>query len=129
MHYWVTAVYTPKVIRKVKVKSTWCLTTVYWIGVIVSIVLPLVLGYYSSILVPAYWYDKTSPYTAVLIKLSTLSSEAVAVWTNVIGMVMIASVIKIYRFMRTLPRYQRIDVSSLLTHSGAFGLYMLCQFV
>jgi len=101
------------------------MTTVYWAGIAVCAILSLILGYFTVKRV--YLLYTGAAVSEFLELMASVSVIAQAVLMNLIGLVMIASVIKISRFMSTLPRHQRIDVSSLLTHSGAFGLFMLSQ--
>jgi hypothetical protein len=57
--------------------------------------------------------------------MASASDTVMQAFLIVIGVVAITSVILINRFMKTVPKNQRISIRALLVHAGAFGLFLV----
>jgi hypothetical protein len=122
IHYWKTATYTPKILRKEPVVPSHMFKAVWWIGVAVSALTPVINEYFEAKL---DWFDFYGRDTKALVIWSSVAAAVSQLWLVLIGVLSILSVILINRFMQTLPLHKRIDVKALLIHAGAFGLYLV----
>jgi hypothetical protein len=123
IHYWKTATNTPKVLRKEKTESTTrSQKFVTWIGITVCAVLPIAASYYNA---KDTWQDLHGKLTKSTEIMAAVAYGVEMITLIVIGVISIASVLLIRRFMQAQPRSQGMSIKALLIHAGAFGLFLV----
>jgi len=126
VHFWKAATDTPKVLRKEEVHTTTTQRVVYWTGITLCAIIPIAVGYFSSI---CDWMVIHGQLTSTTKILASATFVVAMLMLIVISVVETTSLILIHRFMKTVHQNQRISMKAFLIHAAAFAAFLVSALI